>query len=80
MDTSWEHELKLISWYALTHTPEVYLTIAEQKCKQIKANQEEEMKFWKYEMKFKLMKKSNSKWIADTLKQDHGADFCDRVS
>ena len=31
-------------------------------------------------MNLKIMKKSNPKWIADTLKQDHGADFCDRVS
>ena len=45
MDTSWEHGFKPIRWYALTHTPKVYLTIVEQKCKQIKANQEE-MKIW----------------------------------
>ena len=34
----------------------------------------------KWNSEFKFMKKSNSKWIADTLKQDHGTDFCDRVS
>ena len=75
MDISWEREFKLIRWYALTHTPDIYLTIAEQKCKQMKGNKNK-----KWNSEFKFMKKSNSKWIADTLKQDHGADFCDRVS
>ena len=72
-----ERVLKVISRLYLTHTPDIYLTIAEQKYKQIKEN---ENKKWNEIQNSNLWKKSNSKWIADTLKQDHGADFCDRVS
>ena len=38
-----ERVLKVISRYYLTHTPDIHLTIAEQKYKQIKGN--EKMKF-----------------------------------
>ena len=72
-----ERVLKVISRYYLTHTPDIHLTIAEQKYKQIKGN--EKMKKWNSKSKFKIMKKSNSKWIAGKLK-DHGANFSDRVS
>ena len=57
MDTSWERGFKHIRCYSLTHTPEIYLTIAEQKYKQIKANQEEIQ-----EMKFEKMKWTSNSW------------------